>query len=166
MRRRQNTHVGRRLASGCLAVALVLVGTTAIAGAASAHQHAAPHERPPRGIAKISHVVVLMQENRSYDSYFGQLHFEGQPQSSREPDVGNPDPLGGPPIRPFLTTNPCTSADLSHSWDGTHQEIDGGRMDGFTAQNEDPTDPSGSRTMSYYDDQTLPFYYGIANEFS
>jgi phospholipase C len=39
-------------------------------------------------------------------------------------------------------------------------------MDGFTAQNEDPTDPTGSRTMGYFDQGTLPFYYGVANEFS
>ena len=39
-------------------------------------------------------------------------------------------------------------------------------MDGFTTQNVDPTDPTGSRTMGYYDQRTLPFYYGIANEFS
>src|SRR5262249_33716893 len=107
-----------------------------------------------------------MKENRSYASYLDPLHFQGQPKSEREPNRPNPNPLGGPPIHPFLTTTACTSADLSHSWDGTHNEIDGGRMDGFTAQNTDPTDPTGSRTMAYYDRQTLPFYYGIANEFS
>jgi phospholipase C len=118
------------------------------------------------GIANIDHVVVLMQENRSYDSYFSQLHFEGQPQSPVESEKPNPNPFGGPPIHPFLTTNPCTTADLSHGWDSTHNEIDGGRMNGFTTQNEDPTDPTGSRAMGYYDQRTLPFYYGIANEFS
>ena len=107
-----------------------------------------------------------MQENRSYDSYFSRLHFQGQPQSSVESAQPNPNPLGGPPIHPFLTTNSCTTADLEHGWDETHLEIAGGRMDGFTTQNVDPTDPTGSRTMGYYDQRTLPFYYGIANEFS
>lgn len=124
--------------------------------------------RPVAGgsIRAINHVVVLMQENRSFDSYFSRLHFEGQPQSSVESQAPNANPFGGPPIHPFLTTNPCTTADLNHSWDGTHNEIDDGRMDGFTAQNQDPTDATGSRAMAYYDQATLPFYYRIANEFS
>jgi phospholipase C len=142
-----------------IAIAAGLVGTATTT--AAAHPPA-----PSSGIDKINHVVVLMQENRSFDSYFSQLHFEGQPKSSVESQKPNPNPFGGPPIHPFLTTSPCTTADLSHSWDATHREIDGGRMDGFTAQNEDPTNPSGSRTMGYFDQQTLPFYYGIANEFS
>jgi phospholipase C len=117
------------------------------------------------GIDRINHVVVLMQENHSYDSYFGALHNEGQPQSEAEPSTPNPNPLGGRPIAPFLTTVPCTTADLNHGWDATHQAIAEG-MKGFTAINEDPTDKTGSRTMGYYDHSTLPFYYGLANEFS
>ena len=108
----------------------------------------------PAGVTKIQHVVVLMQENRSYDSYFGALHNEGQPASTGEPTTGNPNPLKpGTSIQPFLTTNECTVADLNHSWNGTHQEWNGGKMDGFTAANVDPADPTGSRTMGYFDNQ-------------
>jgi phospholipase C len=39
-------------------------------------------------------------------------------------------------------------------------------MDGFTAANVDPADPNGSRAMGYFDQTMLPFYYGIANQFS
>jgi phospholipase C len=149
-----------------LLVVLSLI-VTPLAWSASSSAANGP-SRPVAGgsVRAINHVVVLMQENRSYDSYFSRLHFEGQPQSSVESQSPNPNPLGGPPIHPFLTTNPCTTADLNHGWDGTHNEIDGGGMDGFTAQNLDPSDPTGSRTMGYYDQTTLPFYYGIANEFS
>ena len=143
-------------------VSLIIASLFAEGVTASGH----PAPNTSAGITNINHVVVLMQENRSYDSYFSRLHFQGQPQSSVESQKPNPNPLGGPPIHPFLTTTPCTTADLDHGWDATHNEIDGGRMDGFTAQNQDPTDPTGSRTMSYYDRGTLPFYYGIANEFS
>ena len=127
------------------------------------------HDQPqgsPGDITKIDHVVVLMQENRSYDDYFSQLHFQGQPQADTESQKPNVNPLGGPPIHPFLKSNPCEVADLDHSWNGTHNEWNGGRMDGFTAANVNPADPTGSRTMGYYDSKTLPFYYGIANEFS
>jgi phospholipase C len=39
-------------------------------------------------------------------------------------------------------------------------------MDGFTAANEDPSDPTGSRTMGYYDRRDLPFYYGLYSTFA
>ncbi len=117
----------------------------------------------------IDHVVVLMQENRSFDSYFGQLHFEGQPHSMPEPPgAQNPNPTNptGPPIHVFSKTQYCEVADLNHSWNGTHQEIDGGRMDGFTAANVDPNDPTGSRAMGNYDQTDLPYYYALYNTFA
>src|SRR5689334_2585104 len=84
---------------------------------------------PPAGLTKIKHVVVMMQENRSYDSYFGRLHSQGQPASPAEPTTGNPDPTNPAlTIRPFKTTQECTVADLNHSWNGTHQEWAGGAM--------------------------------------
>jgi phospholipase C len=118
------------------------------------------------GLSKIDHVVVMMQENRSYDSYFAQLHAQGQSASPAEPLGGNPSPTGGPPLRPFLKTTECEVADLSHSWNGTHQEWDGGQMDGFAAANVNPADPTGSRTMGYYDKRILPFYNDLANQFA
>ena len=49
----------------------------------------------------IDHVVVLMQENRSFDSYFGRLHFEGQPHAAAEPlNARNPNPVD-PTARPI-----------------------------------------------------------------
>jgi phospholipase C len=126
-----------------------------------------PASAAPPPNAAINHIVVLMQENRSYDSYFGQLHFEGQVRSIPEPMKGNPNPVTqtGPPIQPFHKTNYCETADLNHSWTGAHLEWDNNAMNGFTTQNADPTDPTGSRTMGYYDDSDLPFYYALANAF-
>src|ERR1700730_6410565 len=93
---------------------------------------------PSRGLSKIDYLGGMMQENRSYDSYFAQLHAQGQSASPVEPLGGNPSPTGGPPIRPFLKTTECEVADLSHSWNGTHQEWDGGQMDGFATANVNP----------------------------
>src|SRR4029079_15149552 len=163
----------RRKGPKVVRVTVMVLGVVALVGTMTTLAGAAPRgvtdkaARPSSGsLTRIDHVVVLMQENRSYDSYFSQLHFQGQPQASVESAKPNAYPLGGPPIHPFVTANSCTTADLEHGWDETHLEIDGGRMDGFTTQNLDPTDPTGSRTMGYYDHRTLPFYYGIANEFS
>jgi len=154
------------VAAGAVAVSLGVVQATP-SGAGSQLPVATTNATAPTGLAKIKHVVVLMQENRSYDSYFGALHSQGQPGSPAEPTTGNPDPLTpGATIAPFRTTSVCTVADLNHSWDGTHQEWDGGKMDGFTAANVDPTDPNGSRTMGYFDNSVLPFYYGLANQFA
>src|SRR6266481_5866841 len=117
----------------------------------------------------IDNVVVLMQENRSFDHYFGQLHDEGQKRVRRVPkNASNPDPTNadGPPILRFHKTTYCETADLDHSWNGTHKEYDGGKMDGFTAQNIDSTDPTGARTMGYYDLADLPFYYALYSTFA
>ncbi len=127
-----------------------------------------PHNSP------LQHIVVLMQENRSADNYLGQLNASGQTGYSAEPTTGNPNPLDptGPAIVPFHKTTYCETSDLNHSWNGTHQEWDNGAMDGFTAANSstsasaDPADPTGSRTMGYYDQTDLPFYYGLYNTFS
>jgi len=116
----------------------------------------------------IDHVVVLMQENRSFDSYLGQLHYEGQPKAEAEPSgASNPDPTNpGAKIKNFHKTNYCEVADLDHSWNGAHTEYDNGKMDGFTAANVNSADPSGSRTMGWYDTKDLPYYYGLYSTFA
>jgi phospholipase C len=117
----------------------------------------------------VNHVVVLMQENRSADDYLAQLNNQGQSDFEPQPMTGNPDPTnpGGPAILPFHKTSVCeTQGDLNHSWNGTHKEVNGGAMDGFTKQNVNALDPTGSRTMGYYDQSDLPFYYGMYNTFA
>jgi phospholipase C len=117
----------------------------------------------------VDNIVVLMQENRSFDHYFGQLHYEGQRRAEGEPrNASNPDPTNpsGPPIRAFHQSHTCEVADLNHGWDGTHHEVNGGAMDGFTAQNIDDADPTGHRTMGVYDTVELPFYYALYKTFA
>jgi phospholipase C len=110
----------------------------------------------------IDHIVVLMQENRSYDHYFGRLRrADGTPRGA-----SNPDPLGGDPIRPFHQKHYCETADLDHGWNGTHREWNGGAMDGFTAENVHPTDPTGSRTMGFYKRNDLRYYYKLYKTFA
>ncbi|MEA2145302.1 MAG: hypothetical protein QOG59_889, partial [Solirubrobacteraceae bacterium] len=99
---------------------------------------------PATGIHKIRHVVIIMQENRSFDSYFGTYPgADGIP-----PGVCVPDPMTGTCVAPFH--NP---ADLNYG--GPHgavnsaADVDGGAMDGFVAQaqrgfNCSTTDPNCS----------------------
>jgi phospholipase C len=123
------------------------------------------HDRIP-----IDHIVVLMQENHSFDNYLGRLHnydptldVEAEPSAASNPDPANP---GGPPIAAFHQTRLCEISDLDHSWNGTHLAWDNGAMDGFTKQNVSRADPSGTRAMGYYNQTDLPFYYGLFDTFA
>src|SRR6266849_7187822 len=84
---------------------------------------------PPAGIHKIRHVVVIMQENRSFDEYFGSYPgVDGLPAG-----VCVPDPVNGGCLKPYHDPN-----DLNHG--GPHfgrsatTDIDRGKMDGFVAE--------------------------------
>ncbi|HZO14560.1 MAG TPA: alkaline phosphatase family protein [Polyangiaceae bacterium] len=129
----------------------------------------------PNGDAiPVDHIIIVMQENRSFDHYFQKLPAYGQPDVDVAPDAfSNPDSDGNPvPI--FRDTQYCF-VDTNHSWAGTHRQINGGAMDGFAVSNEGHHENpmtgrlellSGARAMGYYDERDLPFYYWLANEFA
>jgi phospholipase C len=128
-----------------------------------------PARAPHGSKIPIEHVIVLMQENRSADHYFGMLKRQGQARFEPEPKkASNPDPTNpsGPPIKAFHQTRICEVGDLDHSWSGTHREWNHGMMDGFTAANVHPDDPTGSRAMGFYDKRDLPFYYKLYARFA
>ncbi|HSP54454.1 MAG TPA: alkaline phosphatase family protein [Dehalococcoidia bacterium] len=167
-----------RLFATCLSVAVVAV-LAACGGDDNRPSPTAsvvtPTSRPssnpgPRDQIPLDHIVVLMQENRSFDSYFGRLRaFDPTLDVEAQPaDASNPDPTnaGSPPIKAFHQTALCATSDLNHSWPGTHQEWDNGTMDGFTRANADARDPTGSRAMGYYDQTDLPFYYSFFDTFA
>jgi phospholipase C len=88
----------------------------------------------PSGIHKIKHVVIIMQENRSFDSYFGTYPgADGIPMKDGKPTACVPDPKTNQCVKPFH--NP---KDLNYG--GPHEaidakeDIDGGKMDGFIRQ--------------------------------
>jgi phospholipase C len=146
-----------------VAIAVVVSLLTVTAGPASATRH--------YSLRSIKHVVVMMQENRSADTYFGHLN-TFQPAYEAEPATGNPNPIAAGTIVPFHKTSLCESSDLNHTWNGEHQAWDNGAMDGFTAANDissansDPSDPTGSRSMGYYTQADLPYYYSLYNTFA
>jgi phospholipase C len=117
----------------------------------------------------IDHIVLVMQENRTFDHYFSTLTVEGQTVDGAAPDAANPDPTTpGGTISRFHQAAKCFD-NPAESWNEVHREIDGGAMDGFTAQNagSDPTnDPTGARAMGYYDETDLPYYYALARAFA
>ncbi len=128
------------------------------------------------GIHKIRHIVIIMQENRSFDSYFGTFPgADGIP-----PGVCVPDPVNGGCVKPFHD-----SADLNyggpHGQSNATADIDGGKMDGFVGQAEKgqgctTTNPNCSPcttsstskcvdVMGYHDAREIPNYWRYAQDF-
>jgi phospholipase C len=135
----------------------------------------------------INHVIVVMQENRSFDHYLGRLVAQGYYNagdfSAGGGDAGggdaapgsgfsHSDQLDGPPpgwsnpdgtggtVVPHADNEYCYA--VNHSWDAQHDDYDNGLNDHFVTQNN----PDGQRTFFYEDDTVIPFYYALANTFS
>lgn len=142
------------------------------------------------GINNIEHIVFMLQENRSFDNYFGMLNAYraqlGLPQdvdgftldASGLPTNTNPNFANDGTIRAFKMTSVCTT-NLSPSWNETHVQANrfnpGSSTflnDGFVltaakfAQNNGNADVEGQRTMGYYDWTHLPYYYFMASQFA
>ena len=157
--------------------ALAPVAGTLAAGGGMKKSHPSRLAAPPRGIKKIRHVVVIMQENRSFDQYFGVYpHADGLPRKNGVFTVCVPDPATGRCVRPYHDPN-----DLNHG--GPHAaanataDIDGGRMDGFIAQAEqaqkackNPNNPNcntngATDVMGYKTGADIPNYWAYARNF-
>ena len=133
------------------AAALALAGPlVACGGPSSAAPSAAPTARRPSGKTPINHVIVDLQENRSFDHYYGFAPFAGD--YGVPADYSQPDGKGGK-VRPHHLTT-LRVADISHTWADTHSEFNSGGMDGFFT-----TD--GPNALGYYTASDLPFYYGL-----
>ncbi|MDE3101588.1 MAG: alkaline phosphatase family protein [Chloroflexota bacterium] len=132
------------------------------------------------GIHKIQHVIVVMQENRSFDSYFGTFPgADGIPMSGGQPTVCVPDPATKTCVKPFHDVRD-RNAGGPHGQANASADIDSGKMDGFVAQQEkgarrsctDPNDPNcGGRVdgepdvMGWHDEREIPNYWTYARDF-
>jgi phospholipase C len=134
-----------------------------------------------RGIHKIRHVVVIMQENRSFDSYFGTYpHADGIPGIDSNPGKvpGNPDPKTHTCVRPYHNTSD-RNAGGPHDTSDAIRDIDHGKMDGFEAQarkgrflachyTDNPgcsLTPKNPDVMGYHDWHEIPNYWDYARNF-
>ncbi len=153
--------------TSAVACVMVVLGLAAASGAVA----------EPEGIHKIQHVVVIMQENRSFDSYFGTY-----PGANGIPaGVCEPDPVNGGCVAPFYDPN-------DENYGGPHGhgaftgDLDGGKMDGFIGQAEkgsncSSTEPDCSPcteqdasaqcvdVMGYHDAREIPNYWTYAQNF-
>ena len=107
------------------------------------------------------HIVVLIMENRSFDAHWSKLPRYGVTDVDvADPSVTNPDSTG-PDVKRFHETRYCT-VDNAHDWGPVHTQYNGGKMDGFVQT----SNPGGARTMGYYDETDLPFYYWMARTYA
>jgi phospholipase C len=104
----------------------------------------------------IEHVIVVMQENRSFDHYLGHLPGHGQDDVDvADGAASNPGAPGAlPSAVPWTHADEACFDDPDHSWEGSHLAWGAGRNDGFVAASAAPNDPEGNdaggiRAMGY-----------------
>jgi phospholipase C len=140
------------------------------------------HGADPAGVGSfddIEHIVLLMQENRSFDHYFGTLSgvrgFDDASaafsQYGYSPGVGQtPDGF----LNPFrLNTTRGASLDgvaindPTHDWAPQHQSWNGGAMDQWVKTHIEADGPlNGPATMGYYTRADIPVHYALADAFT
>ncbi len=124
--------------------------------------------------AHIKHVIIIMQENRSFDNYFGTYPgADGIPKKDGRFSVCLPERLGQRCVAPYYDTQ-----DIDHGGPHTvaaqNRDIHQGRMDGFVLMNEQPCLKIGMMACSlnslpdvagYHDAREIPNYWAYARNF-
>ncbi|MBM9400728.1 phospholipase C, phosphocholine-specific [Gluconacetobacter azotocaptans] len=128
---------------------------------------AIPPRRMTGTLHDVEHVVILMQENRSFDHYFGTLRGVrgyGDPRAVTLPDGSSAfrQPRdGGGAVLPFRFNTEKTSAEclpsLNHDWKGS--QADWNSWDVWIRHKTD-------MTMGYFTRQDIPYYYALADAFT
>jgi phospholipase C len=123
-----------------------------------------------RGLDKIKHFVFIMQENRSFDSYFGTYpDADGIP-----PGIAFIDPRDGSTVATYHDANDVNRGG-PHDWDNALADINGGKMDGFLSQSYTAENPNGNMynpavaegkdpkdVMGIHDYNEIPNYWNYA----
>ncbi len=147
---------------------------------------------PPPGngsVNQIKHIVWMLQENRSFDNYFGKLndyrqaHGLGADVDGLPANASNPSFDGTTTVQAYHLNTVCIE-NVTPSWDESRRDVNrynpsstSGPMDGFVysaahyAIDENLnggtyTDTTGIRAMGFYTDRELPYYYFMATQFA
>lgn len=109
------------------------------------------------GMSKIEHVIWIIQENRTFDNYFGAFPgADGIPPSTCLPKL----PGSKDCVAPFHLAEPMPACDLSHDPEIARAAYDAGRMDGFVWAEGTPY------AMGYLDERDIPNYWAYAKRFT
>ena len=113
----------------------------------------------------IKHIVILLQENRSFDHYFGTrpgvagFASTEAGQAYRNPYHDHPDGFLIPYRYDSTTTSAQCGPDPNHSWQAQHAAWNGGVNDGFATT-------MGAHALGYFNRDDLPYYWALADEFT
>jgi phospholipase C len=139
---------------------------------------------PAGDIHSVNHIILMYQENRSFDHYFGDLNnyrqAHGVPADVDVAPAGvtNPARDGSGPVARFHFTDKCIES-LSPFWNESHRDFNlndptssTATLDGFAsvaggfAMATGEADVAGKRAMGFYTGQDLPYYYFMATQFA
>ncbi|MFI8297785.1 phosphocholine-specific phospholipase C [Streptomyces nigra] len=144
--------------------------TTAFSALSSSIQRAAaiPAHQRTGSLEDVEHIVVLMQENRSFDHYFGTLRGVrgfGDPRPVRRDD-GKPVWYQSDGTKDVLPFHPDADdlgmqflEGLPHGWSDGQQAYGGGKYDRWIPA-------KGTTTMAYLTREDIPFHYALADAFT
>jgi len=133
-----------------------------------------------QGIHLFQHVIVIMQENRSFDSYFGTYPgADGIPMNDGVPTVCVPDPRTTQCVKPFHDRNDRNRGG-PHRASSAAADVRGAKMDGFIAEQQQgsgrncptfdprcaaPVTTSVPDVMGYHTGADIPNYWAYARHF-
>ncbi|MCI4346524.1 MAG: alkaline phosphatase family protein [Thermoplasmata archaeon] len=104
----------------------------------------------------IDRIVVVLQENHTYDNYFG-TYARGDGTAGK--GFRLPAVAGGPPTVAPSHSPTLNPVDLNHNWKSAHADFDAGAMDGFVYSEGSPT------TMAYFEGTDIPHYWAAADRY-
>jgi phospholipase C len=102
---------------------------------------------PNASTSSIKHIIIIEQENHTFDNFFGT--FPGANGIQNDP----------PMVHPFPITEQVTK-DLNHSWEAAHDAYDNGTMNGFLAAEQT------GETFGYYTQSEIPYYWSLAKGYT
>ncbi|MGA2012819.1 MAG: alkaline phosphatase family protein [Solirubrobacteraceae bacterium] len=162
-----------------IAAIVLTIATASATRVSRATASANARVQPATGIHKIKHIIIIMQENRSFDTYFGTYPgADGLPRNQRgQFTVCVPDPLTHSCVKPYLDTSDIQAGGPHMAVDAI-ADIDGGKMNGFIASRysgHPDTDILGCTAqglpstcddvMGYHNGKQLKDYWAYARNF-
>lgn len=170
----RKTGLPRQAQRFCTLVLALLFSTTTLAACGFSFPGSSGQNQNG-DIHKIQHIIVIMQENRSFDSYFGTYPgADGIPMKDGVASVCVNDPKTHQCVKPYHDAHDLNRGGPHGQVDAT-KDIDSGKMDGFIAQAEhgktkciDPNDPrcaGDTDVMGYHDAHEIPNYWSYAQHY-
>ena len=150
---------------------LTTVAASAALPASIARAMAIPANNRTGSISDVEHVVFLMQENRSFDHYFGTLRGVrgfGDPRAVKlasgksvwhQPDPNNPDGFVLPFHPDKNNLGLAFLEDTPHDWVSTHRAWNNGAYDQWVPN-------KGTTAMAYLTRKDIPYHYALADAFT